>query len=496
MRFFGRAVRLTLLIVFVLPVAAKALVWSLEDRPRNWWEARWTSAGILPAPADDPEPRIYVFAARTGGWRSIFAVHTWIVVKPAQAEAYTRYDVTGFGRRPIRVNGYVPDSYWIGNRPEMIAAVGGAPRGRRHSEDRACGRGATPYAGEGDYRMWPGPNSNTFVATMLRAAPELEVAMPPEAIGKDFRADGTVFGLTESGTGIEMNVFGLARPQDRPDRGNRGECPDPRRRPRCAPACAQGPRVRPDRLRSPAIAAGGCKRAAAGDYTSALSFAMAPPLDITVITPTTGKPSLDRLIASMDRQTAGSVFHLLLWDQMRDAAAKPPETYNSARRLSVVLPPGLGRNGNAPGSALRAVGLMTAMTPWVTFADDDVRWDGGHLAALADAAQGLRWASTLRTIWTAAGDRLGVDRFESVGDDPGRRVPYEMCDNNCVVFRRELGTAGAVLFRETRDYNDDRLMYRFLKTSGGKRGTTGTPTIHHICPDKLIEFFRTNCSAT
>jgi Protein of unknown function (DUF3750) len=205
---FGRAIRLTLLIVFALPVAAKALVWSLEERPRNWWEARWTSAGILPAPVDDPEPRIYVFAARTGGWRSIFAVHTWIVVKPTRAEAYTRYDVTGFGRRPIRVNGYVPDSYWIGNRPELIAAVGGTraaaaiPRIEHAVADYA-------YAGEGDYRMWPGPNSNTFVATVLRAAPELEVAMPPEAIGKDFRADGTVFGLTESGTRIEMSLFGL-----------------------------------------------------------------------------------------------------------------------------------------------------------------------------------------------------------------------------------------------------------------------------------------------
>src|SRR5580704_19729494 len=68
---------------------------------------------------------------------------------------------------------------------------------------------AYPYTGYGSYRMWPGPNSNTFVATVLRAVPELEVAMPPEAIGKDFRADGTVFGLTESGTGIEMSLFGL-----------------------------------------------------------------------------------------------------------------------------------------------------------------------------------------------------------------------------------------------------------------------------------------------
>ena len=82
---------------------------------------------------------------------------------------------------------------------------------------------------------------------------------------------------------------------------------------------------------------------------------MALPFDITVITPTTGKPSLDRLISSIDTQSpAGKTFHLLLWDQMRDAAAKTPESYNSARRLSVVLPAGLGRNGNAPGSPLPA----------------------------------------------------------------------------------------------------------------------------------------------
>jgi hypothetical protein len=82
MRSLGRTVRLTLLIVFALPVAAKALLWSLEERPRNWWEARWTSAGILPAATNDRQPHVYVFAARTGSWRSIFAVHTWIGSSP------------------------------------------------------------------------------------------------------------------------------------------------------------------------------------------------------------------------------------------------------------------------------------------------------------------------------------------------------------------------------------------------------------------------------
>jgi len=207
MRSLHRSIRLTLLIVFVLPIAAKALLWSLEERPRNWWEARWSSAGILPAAASDPEPRVYVFAARTGGWRSIFAVHTWIVVKPANAESYTRYDVTGFGR-PLRVNGYPPDSYWIGNRPEIIAGVGGERAAAAIPKIERAVKGYA-FAADGDYRLWPGPNSNTFVATVLRAAPELEIAMPPEAIGKDFRADGTLFGLTESETGVEMSLYGL-----------------------------------------------------------------------------------------------------------------------------------------------------------------------------------------------------------------------------------------------------------------------------------------------
>ena len=204
---FGRAVRLILLIVFVLPVAAKALVWSLEDRPRNWWEARWTSAGILPAPADDPEPRIYVFAARTGGWRSIFAVHTWIVVKQENAADYTRYDVMGFGQ-PVRVNLHAPDAFWFSDRPQLVADVRGERAATAIPKIEAAVK-SYPYAAYGSYRVWPGPNSNTFTATLLRAAPELAAAMPPEAVGRDFRADGAIAGLTASRTGIELSIYGL-----------------------------------------------------------------------------------------------------------------------------------------------------------------------------------------------------------------------------------------------------------------------------------------------
>jgi hypothetical protein len=206
MRKFGRRIRLTLLIVFFVPVAAKALLWSFEE-PRNWRTARWSSAGILPQAASDPEARVAVFAARTGGWRSIFAVHTWIVVKPVGAEDYTRYEVTGFGS-PLRVNGGAPDGYWIGNRPEMVADIRG-PRAAEAIPKIEAAIKAYPYTDYGSYRVWPGPNSNTFVATVLRAVPELEIAMPPEAIGKDFRADGSLWGETASKTGFELSLYGL-----------------------------------------------------------------------------------------------------------------------------------------------------------------------------------------------------------------------------------------------------------------------------------------------
>jgi hypothetical protein len=64
------------------------------------------------------------------------------------------------------------------------------------------------YSHAGDYRVWPGPNSNTFIATLLRAMPEVETTLPSNAIGKDFRSSPYA-GLTDSRTGIELSLYGL-----------------------------------------------------------------------------------------------------------------------------------------------------------------------------------------------------------------------------------------------------------------------------------------------
>ena len=74
-----------LLLVFV-PIAASAAryLW-LGDGRGNWQTADWSSAGLLPTAAAQPDAVVRVFAARTVRWRSIFAVHTWIVVKETGA---------------------------------------------------------------------------------------------------------------------------------------------------------------------------------------------------------------------------------------------------------------------------------------------------------------------------------------------------------------------------------------------------------------------------
>jgi hypothetical protein len=130
-------------------------------------------------------------------------------VKPRGAAEYTTYEVNGWRLRrsgiAVSVEHRPPDARWFGNRPELLADL------RGEGVDDVIARieaavAAYPYATT--YRVWPGPNSNTFVADLLRAAPELRADLPATAIGKDYL--GPAFGArSPSGTGAQANLFGL-----------------------------------------------------------------------------------------------------------------------------------------------------------------------------------------------------------------------------------------------------------------------------------------------
>jgi len=201
-----KTIVLTFLAIFLFPLAVHAVVYSAKDRPQSFRQADWSSVGMLRPASLDPEARLLVFTGRTGRWKGIFAVHSWVVFKPANATTWSRYDVVGWGS-PVRNNGWAPDGRWFGDAPRVLVDVRGTQAAALIPKVQATIT-AYNYNNAGDYRIWPGPNSNTFVAAVLRAVPELETTLPPNAIGKDFRP-GAYLGLTDSRTGVEASLYGL-----------------------------------------------------------------------------------------------------------------------------------------------------------------------------------------------------------------------------------------------------------------------------------------------
>jgi hypothetical protein len=201
-----RKVLIIILAVFIFPLAIHAALYASRERPASYRDADWSSVGMLPAASDDRDARLLVFTGRTGRWKGIFAVHSWVVFKDEGASRWSRYDVVGWGQ-PVRSNGWAPDGRWFGDVPRVIVDVRGAQAAALIPNVKAAIDNYI-YRNSGDYRLWPGPNSNTFTAAVLRAVPELAATLPPNAVGKDFRTY-PYLGLTDSGTGVEASMWGL-----------------------------------------------------------------------------------------------------------------------------------------------------------------------------------------------------------------------------------------------------------------------------------------------
>jgi hypothetical protein len=205
-RFRRKVIVLSILALFLLPIAARAALFAYQGGPMSWRDANWSSAGTLPKPADFPEARVLIMSGRTGGWKGVFSVHSWVVFKPENGTAWRRYDVVGWGD-PVRTNLRDPDGRWYGNLPQVVLDLRGAAAAEAIPKIEAAVK-SYQYANAGDYRIWPGPNSNTFTATVLRAIPEAEAALPANAVGRDFHP-WPYLGLTDSRTGIEASLWGV-----------------------------------------------------------------------------------------------------------------------------------------------------------------------------------------------------------------------------------------------------------------------------------------------
>jgi hypothetical protein len=202
-----------MLIAFLVLAFAGPLLIACSGKVRffdDWRTADRSPTGLAPDPEQVREAVVQVYAARAFDWRGAFAVHTWIATKREGAMHYEVHHVLGWMRYdglPVVVSETdLPDRHWYGQPPEVLRELRGAAAAE--AIDRIAAAVAR-YPWANAYRLWPGPNSNTFTAWIGREVPGLRLDLPPTAIGKDYTGR-RLLTPAPSGTGWQLSVFGLA----------------------------------------------------------------------------------------------------------------------------------------------------------------------------------------------------------------------------------------------------------------------------------------------
>ena len=153
--------------------------WALEPVP--------IGAAMAPDARNHQDAIIQLYGADVWGFRGKFAIHTWIATKARGAAEYQIYQVIGWrlrrGRSVVSISGGNPAQPWYGSPAILLHEIRGAEAqvliGAVH--DAAL---SYPFAME--YKMWPGPNSNSFTAWIGLEVPQLMLDLPAKAIGQSW----------------------------------------------------------------------------------------------------------------------------------------------------------------------------------------------------------------------------------------------------------------------------------------------------------------------
>ena len=151
----------------------------------DWRTASRQPAGIATTPNEDNRAIIEFYAADAFSWRGWFAVHPWIAIKEENAIKYQVYEVIGWqvrqGLPAIRqYQTSTPDRYWYGSKPELLLSIKGDKAAMLIPKIQ---KAIALYPWANEYSVFPGPNSNTFVAWIGLQVPELGLELPFSAIG-------------------------------------------------------------------------------------------------------------------------------------------------------------------------------------------------------------------------------------------------------------------------------------------------------------------------
>ncbi len=138
-----------------------------------------------PDPDRHPAAIVRVYGADVWGFRGKFAIHTWVATKAKGAASYQIYQVIGWrqrrGRPVLSVSEGNPGKPWFGSPAILLHEKQG------EEAEELIGKievAVATYPFPDEYKMWPGPNSNSFVAWIGLEVPELGLDLPAKAIGQ------------------------------------------------------------------------------------------------------------------------------------------------------------------------------------------------------------------------------------------------------------------------------------------------------------------------
>lgn len=177
---------------------------------KSFRDASRDSAELAPKPSELKEDIFIIYYARAFKWRGYFGVHPWMAWKKKGDKNYTVAQVTAWqlrsGNSTISVVQDLPDRRWYDSFPTELVQLRGKEASSVIEKVQSL---IKTYPFSDRYSVWPGPNSNTFVAYMIRHIDELKLELPSTAIGKDYFGNDKFFSKTPSQTGFQFSAFGL-----------------------------------------------------------------------------------------------------------------------------------------------------------------------------------------------------------------------------------------------------------------------------------------------
>lgn len=178
---------------------------------KSWRDASRESYGIAEKAEDLKEDIFQIYYARAYSWRGFFAIHPWVAWKKVEDAEYTVAQVSAWnlrrnGKSTVSVVNDLPDRLWFDHPPRIHFEKRGQVA--RTIIDQ-IEKHISNYPFQDSYTAWPGPNSNTFVAYLIREIDELDTELPAHAIGKDYLGATSLFAKSPAGKGFQFSLLGL-----------------------------------------------------------------------------------------------------------------------------------------------------------------------------------------------------------------------------------------------------------------------------------------------